>query len=106
MKVIKLAQILMVVGTIFSTATAMGIETTSSVHPLVQQARIRAAEGDREGAAALYHQVLEEDANNMSVRNELAKLLIEAKVEIPIETEELDEWDLKARANAKSPENL
>lgn len=104
MKVMKSAQILMAVGVLFSAAAA----SQGSVHPLVQQARIKAAAGDREGAAALYRRVLEEDANNannMRVRKELAKLLIEAKVDAPdTEEEELEAWYLET--HAKPRENL
>ena len=56
---------------------------TTEVDPIIEEARIKAASGDLEAATALYHQAIKQDSENMEVRRELAKVLIEANIREP-----------------------
>lgn len=62
---------------------------TSQVDPIIEEARIKAASGDLEAATALYHEAIKQDSENMAIRRELAKVLIEANIREP-QAESLD----------------
>lgn len=62
---------------------------TNHVDPLVREARIKASDGDLEGATALYHQALQIDGGNTEIRRELAQVLVEANVRSP-ETDQVE----------------
>lgn len=64
-------------------ATSTSVHAISEVDPIVQEARLKAAEGDLEGATALYHQAMQQDSENAEIRRELAKVLVEARVREP-----------------------
>lgn len=56
---------------------------TTQVDPILQEARLKASDGDLEGATALYHQALQQDGENTEIRRELAKVIVEANVREP-----------------------
>jgi Flp pilus assembly protein TadD len=62
----------------------------SQVDPIVQEARLKAAEGDLEAATALYHEAMKNDEKNAEIRHELATILVNAHVREPHADTELE----------------
>jgi thioredoxin-like negative regulator of GroEL len=65
----------------------------SQVDHIVQEARLKAAEGDLEAATALYHKAMQQDGENTEIRHELAKVLVEANIREP-HTDSLEVIDI------------
>lgn len=82
----------MLIG-IFAIFMAMGVYGTIQVDPILQEARLKASDGDLEGATALYHQALQQDSENTEIRRELAKVIVEANVREP-HTDSLEVMDV------------
>ena len=62
---------------------ASGACGASQVDPLVQEARLKAADGDLEAAAALYHEAMKKDSPNPQIRGELAQVIVKAQAREP-----------------------
>lgn len=71
------------VSIVFVVFMVPGVYGISHVDPLVREARIKASDGDVEGATVLYHQALQMDGENTEIRRELAQVLVEASVREP-----------------------
>lgn len=62
---------------------ATGACAASQVDPIVQEARLKAADGDLEEAAVLYHEAMKKDSENSQIRSELAQVIVKAQVREP-----------------------
>lgn len=62
---------------------ATGVYGASQVDPMVQEARLKAADGDLEEATVLYHEAMKKDSQNPQIRNELAEVIVNAHVREP-----------------------
>ncbi|HXH55264.1 MAG TPA: hypothetical protein VNK03_05935 [Gammaproteobacteria bacterium] len=62
----------------------------SEVDSIVQEARLKATEGDLEAATALYHEAMKNDGENAEIRHELATVLVKAHVREPQADAELE----------------
>ena len=69
---------------------ATGACGASQVDPIVQEARLKATEGDLEAATALYHEAMKNDGENAEIRHELANVLVKAHVREPHADTELE----------------
>lgn len=61
---------------------ATGAYGASQVDPIVE-ARLKAADGDLEEAAVLYHEAMKKDSQNPQIRGELAQVIVKAQVREP-----------------------
>ena len=55
----------------------------NDIETYIQEARMKAKDGDLESAALLYKKVLEKEPNHLAARKELASVLIESQVQDP-----------------------
>ncbi len=75
-----MSKIMMGASLVLMTTSAYG---TSQVDPMVQEARLKAADGDLEAAVVLYHEAMKKDSENPQIRGELAQIIVKAQVREP-----------------------
>jgi thioredoxin-like negative regulator of GroEL len=58
-------------------------DTADKIELMLNDAKVKVAQGDHKGAATLYSQILELDANHREARVQLSSVLIQAQMEAP-----------------------
>ncbi len=86
MKATGLCGVVLGFGLLTFMVPVQGLENTQKpIDRLLSDARSKVSEGDKEGAAALYHRALQMDSSNKEARGQLFTLLVEAQSDAPAE---------------------